>query len=144
LDGIALAKALDWFRDTVSKMGGYDALIEHERDLVNRFLSAFDGIEWFKLFGSKDRVGAISFNIEGFSFEGCKKGTVESNTQGKEILEFISSQGVCLRDGFHCAQPLHERFGLGPTIRVSLGIYTDQEDIDRSIQIIKQGVLRSV
>ncbi|KUK76888.1 MAG: Cysteine desulfurase [candidate division WS6 bacterium 34_10] len=141
-DGIVLGKTLEWFKATVEDIGGYEELIEHERELVERFLDQFEGLEWFKLFGKADRVGAIAFNLEGFSFSGCKEGTVKSNTQGKEILDFISSQGLCIRDGFHCAQPLHEKFKKGPTMRVSLGIYTDEKDIDKATQIIKQGVLR--
>jgi cysteine desulfurase/selenocysteine lyase len=126
----------------VEEIGGYEKLIEHERELGKRFLDQFEGLEWFKLFGKKDRVGAIAFNLEGFSFSGCKEGTVESNNQGAEILDFVSSQGLCIRDGFHCAQPLHDKFKRGPTMRVSLGIYTDEKDIDKAAQIIKQGVLR--
>ena len=142
--GIALGEAIKWFSNTVEEVGGYENLINHERELVDRFISSFDGLDWFKLFGSKDRVGAISFNITGFTFEGCHKSNETSDDKGKKILEFISSQGVCLRDGFHCAQPLHSKFDNGPTMRVSLGIYTDQKDIDRAVQIIKQGVLRTL
>jgi cysteine desulfurase/selenocysteine lyase len=141
-DGIVLGKTLEWFKNSVEEIGGYEKLIEHERELVKRFLDQFEGLEWFKLFGKKDRVGAIAFNLEGFSFSGCKEGTVESNNQGEEILDFVSSQGLCIRDGFHCAQPLHEKFKKGPTMRVSLGIYTDEKDIDKAARIIKQGVLR--
>jgi cysteine desulfurase/selenocysteine lyase len=140
--GIVLGETLKWFRDTIKVIGGYEELIEHERDLIERFLNHFDGIEWFKLFGNADRVGAIAFNLEGFSFAGCKKATVKSNEQGSRILEFLSSQGLCIRDGYHCAQPLHDKFDVGPTIRVSLGIYNDEKDIDRASQLIKQGVLR--
>ncbi|MCD4811099.1 aminotransferase class V-fold PLP-dependent enzyme [bacterium] len=142
--GIALARAITWFSETVKNMGGFDVLINHEKELVERFISQFEGIEWFKLFGSTERVGAITFNLEGFSFAGCKESTEDSNIQGKDILEFISSQGICIRDGFHCAQPLHDKFKIGPTMRVSLGIYTEQVDIDRVVQIIKQGVLRTI
>ncbi|MCD4756575.1 cysteine desulfurase [bacterium] len=143
-DGIALATAISWLSEAVKDMGGYDVLINHERDLVESFISQFDGIEWFKLFGSRERVGAITFNLKGFSFAGCKESKIDSNTRGEDILEFISSQGVCIRDGFHCAQPLHDKFGVGPTMRVSLGVYSTQEDIDRVVLIIKQGVLRTL
>lgn len=143
-DGIALGKTLEWFESTVEQIGGYEELIEHERGLIEEFLSYFDGLDWFKLFGKSDRVGAIAFNLEGFSFAGCKKGTVESNELGEKILQFISSQGLCIRDGFHCAQPLHKKFEKGPTMRVSLGIYTDSKDIEKAARIIKQGVLRNM
>jgi cysteine desulfurase/selenocysteine lyase len=142
--GIALAETIEWFKETVKSIGGYDRLLEHEEALVKEFLSYFDGISWFNLFGKEDRVGSISFNLEGFTFSGCKKGTVESNKQGEEILKFLSLQGVCIRDGFHCAQPLHEKFNKGPTMRVSLGIYNDSEDIEKAAQFIKQGVLRVI
>jgi cysteine desulfurase/selenocysteine lyase len=143
-DGIALGQALVWFQETVKGIGGYEKLIEHEKSLIQSFISSFEGIQWFNLFGSKDRVGAIAFNLEGFTFQGCHKATVQSNDKGEEVLQFLSDNGICIRDGFHCAQPLHQRFDKGPTMRVSLGIYTDQQDIDRVAQIIKQGVLRTM
>jgi cysteine desulfurase/selenocysteine lyase len=140
--GIVLGETLRWFKDTVEEIGGYENLIEHEKELIHLFLNHFDGIEWFKLFGKEDRVGAIAFNLEGFSFAGCKRATVESNEQGSQILDFLSSKGLCIRDGYHCAQPLHDKFEVGPTMRVSLGIYNDEKDIDKAAQLIKQGVLR--
>ncbi|HCC67811.1 TPA: cysteine desulfurase CsdA [Patescibacteria group bacterium] len=143
-DGIALAVAISWFKETIKNIGGYEVLIQHEKNLISRFISKFEGLDWFKLFGKRERIGVISFNLEGFSFMGCKKETLESNDQGKKILDFISSRGLCIRDGFHCAQPLHTRFSIGPTMRVSVGIYTDERDIDRAVQIIKQGVLRTM
>jgi cysteine desulfurase/selenocysteine lyase len=141
-DGIGLASAIQWFVKTVDDIGGYEKLIEHEKSLIERFLLGFEGIEWFKLFGTNERLGVIAFNIEGFSFAGCKKGTVDSNKYGEEIIEFLSSKGICLRDGFHCAQPLHERFDKGPTMRISFGIYNDESDVDRAVKLIKEGVLR--
>jgi len=141
-DGIAMAEALKWFMGAVKAIGGYDKLINHEKTLITHFLSNFEGLKWFKLFGSKDRLGAIAFSLEGFSFSGCKKRTVESSDRGKEIIQFLASKGLCLRDGFHCAQPLHKKFERGPTLRVSLGIYTDIDDINRASQFIKESVLR--
>lgn len=141
-DGIVLGETLQWFRKTVKQIGGYDCLIEHERELIGQFLSQFEDLQWFKLFGKEERLGSISFNLEGFTFAGCREGTVDSNKQGEEILGFLSSQGLCIRDGFHCAQPLHEKFHRGPTMRVSLGIYNDSKDIDIAAKLIKQGVLR--
>jgi cysteine desulfurase/selenocysteine lyase len=141
-DGIVLAEALRWFKETVQNIGGYDVLVQHERELLKRFISHFDALDWFKLFGNLNRLGSVAFNLEGFTFSGCKKETVQSNKQGEEILEFVASKGLCLRDGFHCAQPLHEKFNRGPTMRISTGIYTDEVDIDKAAQIIKEGVLR--
>ena len=141
-DGIALSTAIEWFNRTVEEMGGYGKLKEHEKSLIERFLLGFEDIEWFKLFGSNERLGVISFNIEGFLFAGCKQGVVNTNNHGEEIIKFLSSKGLCIRDGFHCAQPLHEKFGKGPTMRISFGIYNDESDVDRAVRLIKEGVLR--
>ena len=93
-DGIVLGETLNWFKDTVDKIGGYDSLLEHEKSLVETFISNFEGINWFKIFGKQDRIGSIAFNLEGFTFDGCKKETKSSNQKGKDILEYISSKGV--------------------------------------------------
>jgi cysteine desulfurase/selenocysteine lyase len=141
-DGIVLGETISWFKDTLDKIGGYEFLEEHERLLVDTFISNFEGIDWFKIFGKKERIGSIAFNLEGFTFDGCKKETKNSNQKGKDILEYISSKGLCIRDGFHCAQPLHEKFDKGPTMRASFGIYNNEEDVKRACKIIKEGVLR--
>ena len=141
-DGIVLAKTLNWFKESVEKMGGYDSLLEHEKFLVDTFISNFENIDWFKIFGKKVRIGSVAFNLEGFTFHGCKKETGNSNQKGRDILEYISSKGLCIREGFHCAQPLHEKFDRGPTMRASFGIYNTEEDVKRASQIIKEGVLR--
>jgi len=143
--GIVLGETLKWFSKTVEDMGGYEKLIEHERSLMNEVLNSFDGIDWFKPFGKIDannRYGTLTFNIDGFSFKGCKE-KENSNQEGDGIVEYISKNGVCVREGFHCAEPLHDAFNVGPTMRVSFGIYNNMEDVKTFSRYLKEAVLSS-
>lgn len=141
--GIVLGKTINWFKQFIDEIGGWNILIEHEQFLMKEFLDSFEGIGWFKLFGSKDvkkRYGVISFNIEGFGFKGCKE-MEKGKKEGSEIVEYISKMGVAVREGYHCAEPLHDRFNIGPTMRMSLGIYNDLEDIRVFSRLLKEAVL---
>lgn len=143
--GIVLGETLKWFTKTVADMGGYDKLVEHERELMRTLFDAFDGIEWFKPFGKtnpEERYGVLSFNIEGFSFKGCKEKRLE-NHEGDGIVEHISKEGVCVREGFHCAEPLHDTFHVGPTMRASFGIYNTSEEVKTFARYLKEAVLSS-
>ncbi len=143
--GIVLGETLEWFQSVVDEMGGYEVLISHERELMGTLLDAFDGIEWFKPFGKTDadnRYGCLTFNLEGFSFKGCKEKRIE-NKEGDGIVEYISKKGVCVREGFHCAEPLHDRFGVGPTMRASFGIYNTSEEVNKFAQYLKEAILAS-
>lgn len=143
--GIVLGETLKWFERAVDEMGGYDALINHERTLMKTLLNSFDGIEWFKPFGKTDynnRYGVLAFNIEGFSFKGCKEKRQE-NHEGDGIVEYISKKGICVREGFHCAEPLHDAFHVGPTMRASFGIYNSIEDVKTFAQYLKEAILSS-
>ena len=143
--GIVLGKTLSWFSQIIDKIGGYDNLIIHERELMQTLFDAFDGIEWFKPFGkvnANDRYGCLTFNIEGFGFKGCKEQMLEKK-DGDGIVEYISKKGICVREGFHCAEPLHDRFKVGPTMRASFGIYNTSDEVKKFAQYLKEAVLSS-
>ena len=143
--GIVLGETLKWFRKIVDEMGGFDVLVNHERELMKTLFDAFDGIEWFKPFGITDynnRYGVLAFNINGFSFKGCKD-KEKDNQEGDGIVEFVSKKGMCVREGFHCAEPLHDRFNVGPTMRASFGIYNNVQDVKIFAQTLKEAVLSS-
>lgn len=143
--GIALGCTIDWLLDTLQHVGGWEKIVEHEQELIGVFLNQFKGIEWFKHFGPDDiskKYGAISFNLEGFTFRGCKNiFNVETNRSGDGIGEFLNSKGIAFREGYHCAEPLHDKFCIGPTLRFSLGIYTNEDDIKYAANSLKEAVL---
>ncbi len=147
-DGIVLATALNWLKDTVEKVGGWDMVINHEQGLIGSFLNEFNGVEWFKHFGPDDiskKYSAIAFNIEGFKFRGCKDVvSMESKKDAGGIIDLLNEKGIAFREGFHCAEPLHDKFCVGPTLRFSLGIYTNESDMRYSANSVKEAVLRGL
>ncbi|HBB64959.1 MAG: Cysteine desulfurase [candidate division WS6 bacterium GW2011_GWF2_33_92] len=146
--GIVLGSAIEWLKNTVENVGGWDVIINHEQGLIGYLLNQFNGIEWFKHFGPNDislKYGVVAFNIEGFTFRGCKNVlNIETSRDGNGISEFLNISGVAFREGYHCAEPLHDKFCIGPTLRFSLGIYNNEEDIKYATNILKQAVLRGL
>jgi len=74
--------------------------------------------------GSKIKCGIIPFNIEGFN--------------SHDVALLLDSYGIMIRSGFHCAQPLHQRFKLSSSARASFYIYNTKEEIDRFIEALKE------
>jgi cysteine desulfurase/selenocysteine lyase len=50
-----------------------------------------------------------------------------------DVAEILGAQGVCIRAGHHCAQPLMKRFGVGATNRASFAVHNTREDVDRLV-----------
>lgn len=146
--GICLGTAIEWLSNTVERVGGWDTVINHEQGLIGGFLNEFNGIEWFKHFGPDDisqKYGVISLNIEGFKFRGCKDIlNIESKKDGESISELLNSKGIAFREGYHCAEPLHDKFCVGPTLRFSLGIYSNKEDLKYAANSLKEAVLQGL
>lgn len=147
-DGIALGTALTWLREKVDEVGGWDMIINHEQGLIGFFLNEFNGINWFLHFGPDDvskKYGVIAFNIEGFKFRGCKDIiSIETKKDGGNIMEFLNKKKIAFREGFHCAEPLHDRFCVGPTLRFSLGIYSNESDLKYAANSLKEAVLQGL
>ncbi len=146
--GIALGIAIEWLKGSIEKVGGWDMLINHEQGLIGNFLNEFNGIEWFKHLGPDDisqKYGVIAFNIEGFAFRGCKDlQKIETNKEGDGIMEFLNSKNIAFREGYHCAEVLHDRFCVGPTLRFSLGIYSNEADLKYAANSLKEAVLQGL
>jgi len=109
---IGLGAAIEWFTQQ-----DLNALHEHETNLLNYAMEKakeFDGIQ---LIGTaKNKVGVMSFLVEG--------------THPGDLGFILDQQGVAIRTGDHCAQPLMKRLGLGGTARASFSIYNTFEEID--------------
>lgn len=146
--GIVLGYAIEWFEKALESVGGWESLIKHEQDLTEFFFKQFDGIGWFKPFGPRDssrKYGAIAFHIEGFTFRGCKNiFNVETNRDGSGISNFLNEKGIAFREGYHCAEPLHDKLCVGPSLRFSLAIYTNEDDLKYAANMLKQAVLQGL
>ena len=109
---IGLAAAIDYV-DAI----GYDAIGAHERDLLAHATAALQEIEGLRLIGTpKHRSGVISFVLDG--------------VHPHDIGTVIDREGICVRAGHHCAQPVMARFGVAATVRASFGLYNGRDDAD--------------
>jgi len=99
---------------------GMDRVREHEKQLLKHALDTVGGIPGVRLFGPNDverRGGVLSFDIEG--------------VHPHDVASILDVEGICVRSGQHCAQPLMERLDVPATSRASFYVYTNAEEIDR-------------
>jgi len=71
---------------------------------------------------AKDKASVLSFVLDGHATE--------------DVGKFLSQQGIAVRSGHHCAQPILRRFGLEATVRPSLALYNTCEDVDALINAL--------
>ena len=108
---IALAAAVDY----VSAIG-IPAIHAHEDKLVIATREALREFNSIRLFGPDDSAGIVSFAMEG--------------VHPHDIGTILDEEGVAIRAGHHCAQPLMDLLGVPATARASFGLYSDAGDVD--------------
>jgi cysteine desulfurase/selenocysteine lyase len=99
---------------------GLDNVAEHEAALAARMMDALGAIPHVSILGSAnpaDHHGIVSFNIEG-----CHP---------HDVASILDTEGVCIRAGHHCAQPLLAHLGIGATCRASVYLYNNEDEVDR-------------
>ena len=109
---VAAGVAAEWMMSI-----GMDQLEAHERKLTGELLKMGD-IEGIRILGPRenaDRIGTVAFDING--------------VHPHDVGQFIDAQGIAIRVGHHCAQPVHRHFGLYASNRASCGVYNNVEDI---------------
>ena len=114
---IALGAAVD-FLDEV----GFDAIAEHERELLAYALERLDDLGGVQVYGPTDlseRSGVISFTM--------------GDAHPHDISTILDSSGIAIRAGHHCAQLVMQHFGISATARASFYLYNSTEDVDRLI-----------
>jgi cysteine desulfurase/selenocysteine lyase len=113
-DDIALGAAVDYLQRI-----GLDAVAAHERELVAYALPRLREVPGLKIVGPvepMDRGGALSFTMD--------------VAHPHDVAQVLDSEGIAVRAGHHCAQPLHRRFGIAASARASVHLYNTTEDID--------------
>jgi cysteine desulfurase / selenocysteine lyase len=123
-DVVAFGAAVKYLKDL-----GWDALREHEESLCAYGLEQLAGVEGLKLYGpkqAKDRVAVFSFALEG----------VDAGDAGA----LLDAQGIEVRVGHHCAQPLMDSLGLAGLIRASAYLYNTREELDALVAGLKRAV----
>ncbi len=110
VEAIGLAVAIDYV-DAI----GLDAIHAHETRLVRATRDALHHINSLTLYGPDDAAGIVSFAMEG--------------VHPHDIATILDEEGVAIRAGHHCAQPLMESLGVAATARASFGLYSDDSDV---------------
>ena len=120
--GVGLGVAINYLIDI-----GFDNIGRHENDLLNYANKKLKSINSLEIIGdSGNKAGIISFNIKGI--------------HPHDLGTILDREGVAIRTGHHCAQPIMDRFGVTATARMSLGIYNTKDDIDRFITGIQKAL----
>ncbi len=111
-DAIGLGAALDY----ISKVG-LDAIFQYEHELLEYARSSLQQIPGLMLLGhAPQKTGILSFLMEGHTPE--------------EVGKALNKEGIAVRTGHHCSQPILRRYGLESTIRASFALYNTREEID--------------
>ena len=118
-EAIGLAAAIDYIEDI-----GPEAILEYEQKLVNYALENMNAVEGIEIYGPESRAGLITFNLE--------------DVHPHDLATALDSEGIAVRAGHHCAQPLMKWLGVSSTARASFYIYNTTEEIDSFIESLKR------
>ena len=121
---IGLGAALDW----MAALPWHDIKV-HEQQLVSQILQGLDTIEGVTLIGERSPAGRAP--IFSFDIEGC---------HSHDICQILDDDGVALRGGHHCAQPLMDALGLVATSRASLAVFNNDADVEALLYGLQKAV----
>jgi cysteine desulfurase/selenocysteine lyase len=111
-EAIGLGAAVDYL-DALDA----DAMIAHEHDLTRYATEQLTRIDGLRLIGTAaEKVGVLSFTLEGI--------------HPYDMAPVLDHEGVAVRTGHHCAQPVMDRFAIPATVRASIAFYNTRQDID--------------
>ena len=117
---VGLGAAVDYLQAL-----GMERVARHERELLAYGTELLSAIPGLRIVGTaRDKTGVLSFVLDG--------------VHPHDIGTVLDQEGVAIRAGHHCAQPLMERFGLAATARASLGVYNTEDDLDRLAAAIRK------
>ena len=115
---IGLGAAIDYVQSV-----GYDSFAAYEDELLDYGTKALETIEGLRIIGTSPRkAGILSFVME--------------NVHPHDIGTILDTEGVAVRTGHHCAQPVMQRFQIPATVRASMAMYNTREDIDALVRAI--------
>ena len=108
---------VDWFGAAFPTGATAAGITDHEAELTDHALSRLSGVEGVTIVGrAQDRGGVISFTLKG--------------AHAHDVATLLDRQGIAVRAGHHCAEPLMRRLGVDSTARASFAMYTTHDEID--------------
>ncbi len=119
VEAIGLAAAIDYVEAI-----GVEAISAHEMALTAQARDELRRLNAVTLFGPEDAAGIVSFAVEG--------------VHPHDLGTILDEEGVAIRAGHHCAQPLMDRLGVPATARASFGVYSDESDIGALLRGIER------
>ena len=119
---IGLGSAIDY----ISKIK-LENIFMHEQKLLEYITNKMNSINNIKIIGTaKNKTGILSFIVK--------------NVHPNDIGTILDKEGIAVRTGHHCCQPLMNFFGISATVRVSFGVYNTIEEIDNFLYAIKNAI----
>jgi cysteine desulfurase/selenocysteine lyase len=118
-EAIGLAAALDYL-DAV----GLEAIWDHDRALARYALGRLAEVDGVTTYGPEgvDRGGIVAFNVDG--------------VHPHDVASFLDAEGIAIRAGHHCAQPLMRALGVDATARASFWLYTSEAEVDTLVDAV--------
>ncbi|WP_461201671.1 cysteine desulfurase [Anoxybacillus sp. TBDG-1] len=116
---IGLGAAIDFLEQV-----GLDHIAEHEHRLAQYALEQLATIEGLTIYGPKERAGLVTFNIE--------------DVHPHDVATVLDAEGIAVRAGHHCAQPLMKWLNVTATARASFYLYNTEEEIDALVSALKK------
>jgi cysteine desulfurase/selenocysteine lyase len=115
---IGLGSAVDYLNDL-----GMDEVREHEKHLGGYAYRRLSGVEGITLYGpEKDRTGIVSFSLP--------------DVHPHDLAQLLDEEGIAIRSGHHCTQPLMRRLGAVATSRASFYLYNTEKEVDALVAAI--------
>ncbi|QAV25868.1 cysteine desulfurase [Neobacillus thermocopriae] len=116
---IGLGAAIDFLEQV-----GLDHITEHEHRLAQYALEQLATIDGLTIYGPKARAGLVTFNIDG--------------VHPHDVATVLDAEGIAVRAGHHCAQPLMKWLNVTATARASFYLYNTEEEIDALVSALKK------
>lgn len=119
---VGLGAAIDY----IEKIG-YEEIRKKDRELLDYAKKEFEKLNFLNIYvtpNSQNHSSIISFNI--------------NKIHPHDVASILDTEGICVRSGNHCAQPLLRYLGIDSTVRVSFGIYNTKEDIDKLVKALNK------
>lgn len=116
---VAAGVAADWLRAV-----GMNKVAEHEREIAAELLKLQD-VPGVRILGPADlenRIGTVAFEVEG--------------VHPHDVGQFLDAQGIAIRVGHHCAQPIHRHFGVYASNRASVGVYNTVDEARAFVEAV--------
>ncbi len=119
---VGLGAALDWLAAL-----GMGNVARHEAELLAQGTALLGEIPEVRIFGrAAAKTGVLSFSVDG--------------VHPHDVGSVLDDEGIAIRAGHHCAQPLMERYGVPAMARASLGVYNDRRDLERLAHAVRKAV----